>query len=86
MPDHQLADTDAALNAAHARLDSIDAAIRALDPDRAPMTDGQRTVIIRAFEHAAPSSAEQRLTLLRLMRTSENWQRLRAAAYRDSPH
>lgn len=43
------------------------------------MTEGQRRVIATAFEHAAPFTPAQRLRLLRLLRTSPNWVRLKAS-------
>lgn len=63
-------------------LDCLDEVMQRHHPGRKPMTDGQRHVILAAFADAAPFSAEQRLRMVRLLRNSEHWTRLRASAQR----
>lgn len=46
------------------------------------MTDGQRQVLYSALERAEPFTTAQRLELLRMLRTSENWPRLKASILR----
>lgn len=68
-----------------ARLDELDAAMSRSRPGWVALTADQRRVILAAFEHATSFTAPQRLRLVRAMRGSEHWPRVRAAARRESP-
>lgn len=51
---------------------------------RTPLSGEQRHIIANAYKNAASLSAQQRLQLLRLLRTSDRWPRMRASVSRET--